>query len=269
MAIQTDFNELLNEILTAYRNQFGGDSIAEGSVLFVKASCSASMHWGLRQALKWVMDQMFVTSADRAHKELHAAEFGILTASRTDAQIEDDVLAAKRSKMAGGNRYDYEAWARSVSHDDERITDARVVPLARGEGTFDIVVVSSADRTEASPEILNKVYQKIQNLRPIGAGFSWGVRVAGITPQDATIHIRGAGIHWAQAASVAAIRAYIANLPLGATIQRSIITSIMHDYGAAAAEVVYPPADIVPVWDPSAGKYGKFVNITILLLPEV
>ena len=267
MAFQRPFNELLNEILTAYRNQFGDSRITEGSVFFVKGSATASMLWGLYRTLERVADQIFVDSADRAHKERHAAEFGIVTAGRTDAQIVDDVRAAKSSKISGGNRYDYIAWAKEVILDDEYITWAATVPLARGEGTFDVVVVSSQGNGVASAAIRNKIYDHIQTLRPIGSGFSWGTRVCAIFPEVAHIRIRGTGTNWNEIATVEAIKSHVTSRPPGEVIRLSIITSIMHDYGAETAEVLHPLRDIVPRWDPPAALYGKFVGGDIDIAP--
>jgi uncharacterized phage protein gp47/JayE len=255
MAFQRDFNELLGEILTSYSNKFPGE-VTAGSVLFVKAACSASMLWGLYQQLEKVADQMFVSTADRAHRELHAAEFGIVTADLTDSELTDMVLAAKRSKMAGGNRYDYEAWAREVTLDGEYITHAQVVPMAQGEGTFDIVVVGSpASEWEPSEALCEKIYQHIQANRPIGSGFSWGVRVVPASVQPVIIEIRGSGGNWNEAGTIVAIKDYVNSLPPGRGLQRTMISAIMHDYGADVAVVVRPTADFSPEAEPANRFY--------------
>ena len=162
MAFSRDFNELLDEILTNYSNLTSDDRIDEGSVLFMKSACTASMLWGLYKALDNVADQMFVETANRHFKEMHAAEYRITTAEKTDSQIAAEVLEVKRSKMSGGNRYDYAAWAREVKLGDESIIYAMVEPLAQGEGTFDIIVVGSKNNGTASDEILNKIKETVK-----------------------------------------------------------------------------------------------------------
>lgn len=260
MAFQRSFNDLLNEILTSYRNQFGGEALTPGAVLFVKASCTASMLWGLYQQLDRAADQIFVSTADRAHVERHAGEYGIATISedggpKATAQLVDEVLSAKRSKLSGGNRYDYVAWAKEVTLDGERATDAVVVPLAQGEGTFDIVVAGQGVQP-VSGELCAKIHEYIQLRRPIGAGFSWAVRVIPVFPQPVPVRIKGSGANWDREGTRAAIGGYIDGLPLGQTLARSIIFAIPHEYGAESVDVVTPEADVAPTWDAAAGQYA-------------
>lgn len=335
MSFKREFNDLLNEILTNYRNMGPTEQIdasrlkiehpeiysqyviesypdtSVGSILFLRAACTASMLWGLYSTIDKVSAQMFVETAMRRYKELHAAEYGITTAGKSDNQIVEEVLAKKRSKVAGGNRYDYEAWAKevvsnlsnftppatalsqngvggfaafaavdgltdtkawdtnssnsgafvrlnlgtlsraytvvqmymssggsnssySVQHSDNGIdwstvaqitpnvdgwnavqwasagphsfwrllltntpgtgpyvTDMKwlegpegvqhvtVYPLAQGEGTFDLVILGTLELGAPSQDLLSKVYEYVNDRRPVGAGFSWGMRVLG------------------------------------------------------------------------------------------
>jgi len=266
MSFQQDFNGLLNQILTDYRNRFESE-ITEGSVLFIRAACTASMLWGLYRMLDKVSDQMFVETADRAYKERHAAEFSIVTAGKTDAQIVDEVLAAKRSKMSGGNRYDYIAWAREVTLDNEYITYAMVVPLARGEGTFDIVVVGSDNQGRASTEICARINDLIQERRPIGAGFSWGVRICYSIPTNIEVKISGTGANWNQIATRDAIRAYINELLPGEILYVSQILSIMHQYGAERARVLEPAHDMAPPEPDTNGNHHMFRVSNVIIEP--
>jgi uncharacterized phage protein gp47/JayE len=253
MTFQRDFNELLNEILTSYRNQFPGE-VTQGSVLFIKATCTASMLWGLYRQLDKAADQIFVSTADRAHAERHAAEYGIPTQGLSDAQIVEAVLEAKRSKAAGGNRYDYVAWANSVTLNGERVSDAVVVPLAQGEGTFDIVVAGKDG--QVSPELCGKILEYIQFRRPIGAGFSWGIRVLPATIYSVPIRIRGVGASWDREGTRAALTSYVDGLAPGQTLARSVLFALAHEYGAESVNVVTPTADVVPGWSPPSGLYN-------------
>ena len=257
MAFQRDFNDLLTEVLTSYKAQFPG-AVTPGTVLFIKASCTAAMLWGLYQQLDRVSDQMFVASADRAHKERHAAEFGIATADKTDAQIVDEVLAAKRSKLAGGNRYDYIAWAKEAVG-AENLADVIVVPLAQGEGTFDIVVANKDIYGAMPPSDLQRIRDYIQARRPIGSGFSWGTRIIDAQPEMVEIAITGHGVNWNIDGTKSALRAYVEGLGIGRTVARSMLYAIAHEYGADTVSVVRPTADVVPHWNPAAGEYGVAV----------
>jgi uncharacterized phage protein gp47/JayE len=266
MAFQRDFNELLTEILTNYQDQFPG-VITQGTVLFLKASCTASMLWGLYQQLDRVSDQIFVASADRAHKERHAAEFGIATIGKTDAQIVDEVLAAKRSRLAGGNRYDYAAWAGEVTVGDEFVISATIVDLAQGEGTFDVVIVTN--RIFASQEILDKIKAVLLSKRPIGSGFSWGLRVVGVSVREEHITIVGSGASWNKEATEQAARAYISGLAPGRSLVRGVLIALALEYGADTADVTEPATDLLPTWNPAAADYAVFgtANLTVMEAP--
>jgi len=257
LAFQRDFNELLEEIVTSYKNNLSTE-ITEGSVLFIKGACTASMLWGLYQMLSRAADQFFVTTADRQHLERHAAEYGISTVDRPDAEIVDDILAAKRSKLSGGNRYDYVAWAREVTLDSERITHAQVVPLARGEGTFDIVVVGSDNEGRASDDICDKIYDYIQERRPVGSGFSNGMRVCAAEPEYITITVHGSGVNWDKTATKEAITAYVSTLRPREILRVAHLTSIMLQYGAETAFLTHPAVDISPPESAVNGQYHMF-----------
>lgn len=66
---------------------------------------------------------------------------------RFGADIEDlevfraRVLERKRRPPAGGNKYDYVAWARDVNG----VADAWAIPCGQGPGTVDLVVLADAD----------------------------------------------------------------------------------------------------------------------------
>ncbi|MCL2690040.1 MAG: baseplate J/gp47 family protein [Chitinispirillia bacterium] len=256
MTFQRDYNELLSEVLTEYRNLTPDGEITEGSVLFIKSSVMASVLWGINKTLDTIANQFFVETADRRHIEMHASEYGIATFEKSDVQLIEEILAVKRSKMSGGNRYDYAAWAREVTLDDESIVFAMIVPLARGEGTFDIVVVGSNNYGWASDEIRDKIIETVDLLRPIGSGFSWGIRVLAVTVEKPTVTISGTGINWDQIATKEAIITYINTLLPGQTLHSSQILSIMHQYGAETAEVTWPIGQYTPPMNPLTGYYG-------------
>jgi len=288
LAFQRGFDELLNEVLTEYQTQFPG-AVTQGSVLFLKAACTASMLWGLYRQLDRAADQFFVASADRANIERHAAEFGIPTAGRTDAQIVDDVLAAKRSKLAGGNRYDYVAWAKevyydhpytlgdgSVQYERERVIDAYVEPLAQGEGSFDIIV--RTNRTAVSDEIAAKVREVCLERRPIGSGIPERIRAVKAVGYHIGVHIKGQGAAWDVNATRAAIVEYVSGLGLGSVlytypngfqtnmglpVRRSMLAAIAHGYGAETVEVVLPGSDHQLQWRFPDYEYARPGNITV------
>lgn len=256
MSFKKSFNTLLNEVLTEYRNEFQGE-ITPGSVLYVKAACTASMLWGLYQSIDKCAAQMFVSTASREFKERHAAEFGISTVDKTDAEITAAVIAAKHSKMSGGNRYDYVAWAMDTRLDDEYIKHAQVIERPRGEGTFDIVVQGSESRGVASFEICQKIYDIVQERRPVGAGFSWGIRVLPAVPQIITVKIEViSNESFDKEAAQTAITTYINELNPREVLYKSQLLSITHQFGAVSADVIFSGNNVEPIEDRAAGTYS-------------
>ena len=279
MPFSKDFNDLLEEILISYRNlgpieqldavqlkadhpeiyaQYATQSqpdLSEGSVLFMKAACTASMLWGVYKAINKVSDQMFVDTADRRFKERHAAEYDVVTTGKSDVLIVEEVQAAKRNKLAGGNKYDYIAWARSVVRDTEIIVFAAVYPMAQGEGTFDIVVVSNENDGVPSAGIIEDITVLVEDRRPVGSGFSWGMRVLGPAALVTPVELSGTGSQWDKVATKSAIEAYMKSLVPGQVLYRSQLATLAHQYGAESAVVSSPDADILPLVDTAAGIY--------------
>lgn len=79
----------------------------------------------------------------------------------TAASLLDRLLDVIRHPPAGGNKYDYRRWARSISG----VSDAYVYPLRRGLGTVDIAVV--ADDGLPSSATIASVQSYIDSVRPV------------------------------------------------------------------------------------------------------
>lgn len=139
MSVSKSFNEILNEVLTAYKNmgpilqldtvrlkaevpdvynrylvQTQPD-VSEGTVLYMRSAVLASMLWGLYTEASKAPDQVFAETAIRTYLDKQAGEFGLPTSGKTDAALAAEVLEIKRSKRMGGNKYDYIAWSKEVS----------------------------------------------------------------------------------------------------------------------------------------------------------
>lgn len=142
------FDELLNGILTDYKNQFPEADTAQGSLIFIKSACYASALWGLYQYQEWIRKQMFPDTADSEYLEHHAWVRGLTRKpGETDADLLTRLLEFIQRPPAGGNKYDYEKWALEISH----VKAAYCYPLAQGLGTVDVVVI--ADDTATGSEI--------------------------------------------------------------------------------------------------------------------
>ncbi len=60
---QKSFDELLDQILTDWRNQFPGADTSQGSLIFIKSACLASALWGLYKYQAWIARQIFADIA--------------------------------------------------------------------------------------------------------------------------------------------------------------------------------------------------------------
>lgn len=185
MAFEKDFDELLNELLTDYRNQFPEADTSQGSLLFIRSACLASAAWGLYKYQEYILQQVFPDTADTATLEHHAWVRGL---TRKEGEQDSDLLARLleyiRRPPAGGNKYDYVKWALSVTG----VGTANCFPLGNGLGTVDVVVTADPDLNSGSmiPEqtLLDEVKAYIETVRPVTA---WSVRV--LAPEILTINI--------------------------------------------------------------------------------
>lgn len=141
---QKDFDELLNDILTDYRNQFPEADTSQGSLIFIKNACLASAVWGLYHFQEWISKQIFADTADTEALEHHAWVRGLSrTYNETDLSLLTRYLEYIRRPPAGGNRYDYVKWAKAI----DNVAAAYCYPLAQGLGTVDVVIVANEGNT--------------------------------------------------------------------------------------------------------------------------
>ena len=114
----------------------------------------------------------------------------------TDASLLARLLERIRRPPAGGNRHDYRNWALSV----DGVTNAYVYPIRRGLGSVDIAITSGNGLP--SPELIQKVQEFIDNVRPVTAreslviapnpivvDFDIKIQVQGISINDAELEI--------------------------------------------------------------------------------
>ena len=110
-----DFDEYFAAILTDYRNQFPDADISQGSLIFAKSACLAAAKWGIHRHIAWVRDQIFADTAESENMEHHANLRGLTRRTgETDAELLARLLAVLRQPPAGGNEFDFVAWAKSI-----------------------------------------------------------------------------------------------------------------------------------------------------------
>lgn len=144
MDFQKSFDELLNGILTDFRNQNPDVDTSQGSLIFIRSACLASVSWGIYKYQDWISRQIFPDTADTENLEHHAWVRGLSrTAGETDAEYLDRLLTYIRRPPAGGNKYDYEKWAKELDY----VAQAWCFPLGQGLGTVDVVILADAETT--------------------------------------------------------------------------------------------------------------------------
>lgn len=82
----------------------------------------------------------------------------------TDEDLRKRILIRLQTPATSGNAYHYYQWALSV----DGVGDAKVIPLARGAGTVDVMLVSPT-KEPVSQDVVDACSDYIETVRPIGA----------------------------------------------------------------------------------------------------
>lgn len=115
MAIPS-FEEILNQMLTDFRNQAPDEDVSEGSLHFLRYACVSSAIWGIYKSSQRTKNQIWPDTADREELEHHAFLDGIVRQeAETDASLLSRILETRRAPGRGGNRYDYPIWMKEKS----------------------------------------------------------------------------------------------------------------------------------------------------------
>lgn len=85
----------------------------------------------------------------------------------TEDHFRERYFSLIQKPSTSGNKYDYYNWAMECLG----VGAVKVFPLALGPGTVKLVI-ADVDKRHASEELLNKVKQHIEEIRPIGAEIS-------------------------------------------------------------------------------------------------
>jgi uncharacterized phage protein gp47/JayE len=250
MAFQKTFDELLNGLLTDYRNQFPEADLSQGSLLFIKSACYASALWGLYQHQEYVARQIFPDTADTARLEQHAWTRGLSrNAGETDAALLARLLDYIRRPPAGGNRYDYVKWALEVSG----VAAAHCIPTGQGPGTVDLIIMGDGWATP-SDALLAAVYAHVTDLHP-AASLLTRVLPPELVPVDVTITLNAPGVN--PTVVTQNITDYLTSLGLGQSLFRSQLISLALGASAGDVTVTLPAANV------TATEYQKIMPGTI------
>lgn len=242
--IVPSYDELLNEILTDYVNQFPGADISKGSLIYVKSAAHASAIWGLYKHQEYISAQIYPDTADTANMEHHAWVRGLTRKpGEQDADLLVRLLDYIRRPPAGGNQYDYVKWALSITG----VKSAYCFPLANGLGTVDVVIAADPDTTGSvipSADLLNQVKAYIDSVRPVTAG-SFRVLAPELLPVNVSMTVTGADANRGQTA--AAITSYLNSLSPGQQLYLVQLINLAVINGADNAIVTLPASTITPL----------------------
>jgi uncharacterized phage protein gp47/JayE len=82
----------------------------------------------------------------------------------TDKELLERYFLKVRTPATSGNKYHYQLWALSIAG----VGQAKPIPLWAGNGTVKVIIINSNSGT-ASAELIQKVADYIETVRPIGA----------------------------------------------------------------------------------------------------
>lgn len=242
MAFQREFDELFNAILTDWRNQFPAADTSQGSLIFFRTACLASALWGLYHYQEWITRQIFPDTADTEMLEHHAWRRGLTRLpGETDEQLLSRLLLVLRNPPAGGNRFDYEMWAREI----DGVAQAWCLPLRRGTGTVDVVILADPSTGSEIPDqdMLDAVLANIDAKRPVGMAAVDPVAVLAPTPiaTDITMSVIG-DVDPAQLGDD--ISAYLGQMIPGQTLYRAQLIGLAVRAGANNVTLTAPAGDV-------------------------
>jgi uncharacterized phage protein gp47/JayE len=243
MNFSKEFDELWNEILTDYRNQFEGKAdTSEGSLVFIKSACLASAVWGLHKHQDYIADQIFPDTADEENLEHHSWVRDITRkVGESVSGLLDRVLDNIRRPPAGGNKYDYVKWAKKITN----VKKAYSFPLAQGLGSVDVVIIADAVATGSEiPDqaLLDEVKAYIEDVMSVEVRFL-RVLPPTVVNQDVTMTVTGS----ANLAQITAdVTAYINNMTPGQVLYVKQLDSIAIANGADDVDVTVPAETVTP-----------------------
>jgi uncharacterized phage protein gp47/JayE len=112
----TDFDTLMENILTDYSNLDPTPDTSEGTMVYIKAACLASMLWGLYRYQDYTAKQVFPDTADTDSLNHWGSVYGIARQTdETDSVYAARILNYLQTPPEGGTANDYQTWALSVT----------------------------------------------------------------------------------------------------------------------------------------------------------
>jgi uncharacterized phage protein gp47/JayE len=269
---EKDFDTILSEILTDYKNLDSQPDVGEGTMPFIMGSVLASMIWGLYRYQDYIAKQHFPDTADVDNLNHWGTVYDIARLDETDAEYLERILNFLRNPAAGGNANDFKTWALDTDEcytvsADTTYTNAMctVTDSAFGTGTVGLYIVPNdetivGDSTNEALRAATETY--INSVRPLGM-VSCSVISAGPTYQnvDMTVAaIPGSVISTSDIST--AITDFMATLEPGELLYRSDLVYTAMSYNADYAIITTPSTETVDPGSDSTYIRAGSVNIT-------
>jgi len=253
-----EFDDLLDQILVDYSNQDSAPDTTAGSITYIKAACLASCLWGIYRYQDYLAKQVFVDSADTDNLNHHGSIYGIArTPTDTDATYLQKILDYLRQPPAGGNKLDYENWAKAApgatgADFDGIITvdSATIITAADGliPGNISITVMPTDEialGTTGMQDLVDNVYDYVEARRPVTAN-QMTVQQPTVTYLDIAITVTGpTGVTLDTVLMTADVEAFVSSTIAGDPVYRSQLQSICIQDGALNAVVATPASDAI------------------------
>lgn len=157
----------------------------------------------------------------------------------TDDELRTRYLFTVRNPVDGGTPGDYQVWADQVTG----ITNVSVFPLARGNGTVDVVVASDGI---PSSSLVSQVQNVLNTNRPVGADAQAKAPTANTIDVTGTVTpATGYTFATLQPLVTQAITNYLNSVPIGGVVRVSaIIEAIMGVPGVEDCTLSAPTANV-------------------------
>ena len=175
-----------------------------------------------------------------------------------DSSLRARVLERMRNAPAGGNKADYERWAKEVPG----VGSAWCLPGRRGLGTVDVVIMAPGGLPSSG--LLEAVENYLEEHRPVTSD------VLVLQPDlvainvTATVVLSGVSLATAQASAAVAIAAYVDQLAPGDTVYLSRLSAAIQDVpGVVAVTVTVPAADVTTAVDALSVELAQMGTVTL------
>ena len=280
-----DFDTILSEVLTDYKNLDEAPNVGEGTMPFIMGSVLSSMLWGLYRYQDYIQQQHFVNSADTENLDKWGVIYGISRITdETDSAYLERILNFLRQPPAGGNKLDFETWAKDDenSHytnpaDDVDYYNAYVtiVENADGVGTVGVYTIPNDETIidVVGPPNLEELLRAatntyIETVRPLGL---LSVAVTSAKPELTTIVVSIKGDDVDETTLKQAIldkingdlENSITGMAPGESLHKSTIIGVCLDNGAEYATVSTPATDETTIVNTKFYRLDSVASITV------